>query len=42
MDAITELVVELRQEPAPPQRHDPRRSRQNPAGPETDDGKTAT
>ncbi|HEY5845527.1 MAG TPA: lysophospholipid acyltransferase family protein [Microlunatus sp.] len=43
MDAITELVVELRQEPAPPDRYDPRRSRQNPTGPEyPDDRKTAT
>ena len=42
MDAITALVAELRQEPAPPDRYDPRRSRQDPADPETDDRKTAT
>ena len=42
MDAITALVVDLRQEPAPPDRYDPRRSRQSPADPETDDRKTAT
>ena len=42
MVAITDLVVELRHESAPPDRYDPRRSRQKPAGPETDDRKTAT
>jgi hypothetical protein len=42
MEAITALVAELRQEPAPPVRYDPRRLRQDPAGPETDDRKTAT
>jgi|SRR6478609_793543 1-acyl-sn-glycerol-3-phosphate acyltransferase len=42
MEAITALVVDLRQEPAPPDRYDPRRSRQSPTDPETDDRKTAT
>jgi 1-acyl-sn-glycerol-3-phosphate acyltransferase len=41
MDAITALVAELRQEPAPPERFDPRRAGQDPAGP-TEDRKTAT